>query len=58
MTDKTMLVRFKRSEIGSKSFVAASAEWHGDNLVLLNSQGKLVAVFLATIVESWTESAL
>jgi hypothetical protein len=36
--------------------VAASAEIHGENIVLLNSDGKLVALFLLEIVEIWTET--
>jgi hypothetical protein len=34
---------------------AASAEIHGEHLVLLDSTGKLAALFLLEIVESWSE---
>ena len=35
--------------------IAADAEIHADHLVLLDSAGKLAALFLMEIVESWTE---
>jgi hypothetical protein len=34
--------------------IAASAEFHGEHIALLNSRGKLVALFLMEIVESWS----
>ena len=41
MTDKTYLVRLKPRELGLHVVVAASAEIHGEHIVLLNSDGKL-----------------
>ncbi len=32
---------------------AATVEFYGDHLVLLDSQGKLAALFMMEIVESW-----
>jgi hypothetical protein len=34
---------------------AVRAEIHGEHLVFLNSEGKLAALFLMEIVESWNE---
>jgi hypothetical protein len=56
MTDKTYLVRLKPRELGIHFVVAASAEIHGEHIVLLNSDGKLAALFLLEIVENWTET--
>lgn len=55
MTDKTYLVRLKPRELGLHVVVAASAEIHGKHIVLLDSDGKLAALFLLEIVEYWTE---
>jgi hypothetical protein len=54
--DKTYLVRLKPRELGLHVVVAASAEIHGEHIVLLNSDGKLAALFLLEIVENWTET--
>jgi hypothetical protein len=54
MTDKTYLVRFKPRELGLKAVIAARAEIHGEHIALLNSKGKLAALFLVEIVESWS----
>ena len=56
MTDKTYLVRLKPRELGLHVVVAASAEIHGEHIVLLNSDGELAALFLLEIVENWTET--
>jgi hypothetical protein len=53
MTDKTFLVRFKPRELGLKAVIAARAEIHGEHIALLNSKGKLAALFLVEIVQSW-----
>jgi hypothetical protein len=54
MTDKTYLVRFKPRELGLTAVIAARAEVHGEHIALLNSKGKLAALFLIEIVESWS----
>jgi hypothetical protein len=54
MTDKTYLVRFKPREIGLQTVIAARAEIHGEHIVLLDTKGKLAALFLMEIVESWS----
>jgi hypothetical protein len=56
MTDKNYLVRLKPRELGLHVVVAASAEIHGEHIVLLNSDGELAALFLLEIVENWTET--
>jgi hypothetical protein len=56
MTDKNYLVRLKPRELGVHVVVAASAEIHGEHIVLLNSDGELAALFLLEIVENWTET--
>jgi hypothetical protein len=38
-----------------QSFEAARAVINDEHLVLLNAKGKLVALFLFNIVESWSE---
>jgi hypothetical protein len=58
MSDKTYLIRFKHPALGVRSVTAASAEIHGDHVALLNSKGKLAALFLMEVVESWSESPL
>jgi hypothetical protein len=54
MTDETYLVRFKPPQFGLKAVIAARAEIHGEHIALLNSKGKLAALFLVEIVESWS----
>ncbi len=55
MIDKAFLVRFKLPELGTQLVIAARAEIRGEHLVLLNSEGKLAALFLLDVVESWVE---
>ena len=55
MTDKTFVVRFKARELSTQLVIAANAEIHADHMVLLNSTGKLAALFLLEAVESWTD---
>jgi hypothetical protein len=58
MTDRAYVVRFKPPDLSTQTVTAMSAEIHGDHVVLLNSEGKLAALFLAEIVESWSELPL
>jgi hypothetical protein len=55
MTDKTFLIRFNLPEPRIQSVIAAWAEIQGEHLVLLNAEGKLAALFLMEVVESWSE---
>jgi hypothetical protein len=54
MTDKACLVRFKSRGFGLQIVIAARAEFHGEYIALLDSKGKLVALFLMEMVESWS----
>jgi hypothetical protein len=53
MADKRYLVCCKTPEISAQPVVAASCQVHRERLVLLNSKGKLAAMFLPETVESW-----
>jgi hypothetical protein len=55
MSDKAYLIRFKHPALGIQSVIAASAEIHGEHIALLNSKGKLTALFLTEVVESSSE---
>jgi hypothetical protein len=56
VTDKTFLVRFKLATyLSPRPVLAARAEIRGEHLALLNSEGKLAALFLLEVVESWSE---
>jgi hypothetical protein len=56
MTDKTFLIRFKLATyLSPRPVLAAKAEIRGEHLILLDSGGKLVALFLLEIVDSWSE---
>ena len=55
MPDKTYLVQYKAPEVSSQIVVASTVEVHGEHLVYLKSEGKLAALFLMKIVESWHE---
>jgi hypothetical protein len=55
MADKTFIIRFKRKELRPLAVTAQHAEFHGDHLVLLTSSGKLAALLLADVIESWAE---
>jgi hypothetical protein len=54
MADKRYLVSCKTPEMSTQPVVAANCEVHGEHLVLLNSKGRLAAMFLLEIVESWS----
>jgi hypothetical protein len=56
MREKTYLIRFKRSDLGTKLVMAASAEIHGEHLVFLRSDGSLAALFILEIIENWHEA--
>ena len=56
MADKTYLVRLKPPQRDVYWVIADLVETHGEHLVFLNAQGKLLVLILLEIVESWTES--
>jgi hypothetical protein len=58
MRDKEYVIRFKHPQLSIQPVAAASAEIHGEHIALLNSTGKLAALFLTEAVESCFESPL
>jgi hypothetical protein len=48
--EKTYIVMFKRPEINIQPVIAGRAEIHGDRLVFVDSDGRLVALFLLEMV--------
>jgi hypothetical protein len=58
MADRMFLVRFKIREMPAQPVIAATVQIQGDHLVFLGSDGKVVALLLIVLVESWTESEL
>jgi hypothetical protein len=56
MTSKTFLIQFKAAtHLSPQPVLAERAEVRGEHLVLLDSEGKLIALFLLEVVESWSE---
>jgi hypothetical protein len=58
MTEKIYVIRFKDPQLGIQPVIAESAEIHGEHIALLNSKGKLAALFLTEVIESWSELPL
>jgi hypothetical protein len=58
MTDKTFVIRFKQPGPSTQLVIAARAETRGDQLVLLDKRGKLIARFPAEAIESCTEGRI
>ncbi len=55
MPNKTILVKLRPPSSALQHVCAAKAEIHGKHLAFVNSKGKLAALFLLEIVESWNE---
>jgi hypothetical protein len=55
MSENLFLVRFKPAAISPQTLVAATAEIHGEHLVLLQANGQISALFLMDTVESWSQ---
>jgi hypothetical protein len=55
MNENTYLIRFKPSDLTPHLVIAASAEIHEEHLAFLRSDGKLAALCVLEIVESWSE---
>jgi hypothetical protein len=58
MADRRFLVRFKLPQMTLQSVIAESVLIQGDHLVFLDSKRNPVAMFVMTVVESWSESDL
>ncbi len=54
-TNRTYIVRFKNPAISTQPVIACRAEIQGDHVVMHDAEGRLVALFWMSIVESWTE---
>jgi hypothetical protein len=55
MGDTTFQIKFRNSNLDAQFVVAARAEVRGEHLLLLHSDGQLVAAFMLDNVKSWTE---
>jgi hypothetical protein len=56
MASKTYVVKFKPSALGdTHTVIGSTVEIHHEHLVFCDSEGKLAALFLVEIVESWSE---
>jgi hypothetical protein len=53
--DKTFLVTFKPPQWKTQLVRADRAEIHGEHLAFVTPQGRLAALFVREIVESWSE---
>jgi hypothetical protein len=58
MANKTYLVRLKPPQRHAYYVIAERVEIHGEHLVFLDAQGKLLVLVLLEIVESWTEKVV
>ncbi len=53
MVDQTYLVAFKQPSQAIQHVIAATVEVQGEHLVFLDAEGKLAALFMMEIVQSW-----
>jgi hypothetical protein len=53
MVDQTYLVTLKPPSQATQHVVESIVEVHGDHLVFEDAEGKLAALFLPDLVESW-----
>jgi hypothetical protein len=53
MADKTYLVRLKPPSEALQLVAASKFEMHGEHLVFVDTEGKLAALFLMELVQSW-----
>jgi hypothetical protein len=53
MADKTYLVRLKHPSEVLQRVAASRFEINGEHLVFVDSEGKLAALFLMELVQSW-----
>jgi hypothetical protein len=58
MTNTAYLVRFKGGDPPPELVIAETIEFHGEHLAFLRSDGRLAALFVLEIVESWSEVKL
>lgn len=53
MLEKTYIVRFKPPELGIQQVRASTVDIQDEHLIFCDSQGKLAALFVLEIVQSW-----
>jgi hypothetical protein len=58
MADRRFLVRVKQPEFSTQPVKAERADIQGEHLTFINSKGELAAMFLMSVVESWSGSDL
>jgi hypothetical protein len=57
MRDENILVRLRQPVSALHHLCAVRAEIHGEHLAFVDAKGRLAALFLMEIVESWHECA-
>ena len=56
MAYKAYLVKFKPPALGAvQTVIASTVEVHDEHLIFCDSKGRLAALFLLEMVESWSE---
>jgi hypothetical protein len=56
VANKTYIVKFKPPSLGhSQTVIASTVEIHDEHLIFCDSEGKLAALFLLEVVQSWNE---
>lgn len=55
MSGKSYLVRMRAPSGALQHVTASTVEIHDEHLIFCDSEGKLAALFLLEIVESWNE---
>ncbi len=55
MSDITYLVEFRTPDLGAECVTASQVEVRGEHLLLLDSDGRLAAVYMLENVKSWSE---
>ena len=53
MPDQAYLIMLKPPSLAIQHVVASSVQFRGDHLVFVHAKGKLAALFLTEIVQSW-----
>ena len=53
MGDKTYLVRLKPPSLAIQHVTASSFQIRGEHLLFVDSEGRLAALFLMELVQSW-----
>jgi hypothetical protein len=56
MASKAYIVKLKPPAVGViHTVIASTVEIHDEHLIFCDSEGKLAALFLLEVVESWSE---